>query len=455
MRRHLTNASYGVLDYVSYPLGMLLVAPVVLHKLGAAEYGLWMISTAVISAGSIVASGFCDACIQRVAYLRGTNEIHLAPAAIRSAIGINLTLGALFAASAWIAAPFVASHVAVSNLISRSECLVVLRIASVAILVRTMEGVAVGVQRAFEQYRATVQISTFMRFLTLGAAALLALLGRGTISILLATLVFLALGVVAQFRALSKLIAGVSFWPQFHPTEARHLFRQGFFVWLQTLGGVVFGQLDRIFLGISLGALAVTPYSLCVQFAHPIYGLSTSGFNFLFPYLSSRAGATQREDMKRVVRKAFVCNLTIVACSAALLLLFGDRLISIWAGRPVAESAKSILPPIVIGAALMGLSVTGTYALQALGEFRSVAFIMLAGRSAMLLLMIWMLRHHGLQGLAVSRLFYGAVALVVYLPLLGILSQKLKVGQPAPRRVSPQGIPSLTMQIEAQETSKP
>ena len=103
----------------------------------------------------------------------------------------------------------------------------------------------------------------------------------------------------------------------------------------------------------------------------------------------------------------------------------------------------------------MGLSVTGTYALQALGEFRSVAFIMLAGRSAMLLLMIWMLHHNGLQGLAVSRLFYGAVALVVYLPLLRILSQKLKTGQPAPRRVSHPAISPLAMQIEAQETSKP
>ena len=74
MRKHLTNAAIGVLDYVSYPVGMLLVAPIVLHRLGASEYGLWMISTAVISAGGIIASGFCDANIQRVAHLRGTGN---------------------------------------------------------------------------------------------------------------------------------------------------------------------------------------------------------------------------------------------------------------------------------------------------------------------------------------------------------------------------------------------
>ena len=77
MRRHLTNAAYGVLDYASYPFGMLLVAPIVLHKLGASEYGLWMIATALISAGGIIASGFCDANIQRVARLRGREETDL------------------------------------------------------------------------------------------------------------------------------------------------------------------------------------------------------------------------------------------------------------------------------------------------------------------------------------------------------------------------------------------
>ena len=51
MRKHLANAAYGVLDYASYPMGMFVVAPIVLHRLGASEYGLWTIATAVVSIG--------------------------------------------------------------------------------------------------------------------------------------------------------------------------------------------------------------------------------------------------------------------------------------------------------------------------------------------------------------------------------------------------------------------
>ena len=173
MKKHLTNAAYGVLDYASYPFGMLLVAPIVLHKLGASEYGVWTIATAVISAGGIIASGFCDANIQRVARLRGTGDTSVMVQTVRSILGINLVLGAMLAILTWIAAPYAARHIAASHVTLFHECLIALRIASVLILVRALETVSVSTQRAFEQYRGTVQISTAVRLLTLATAALL------------------------------------------------------------------------------------------------------------------------------------------------------------------------------------------------------------------------------------------------------------------------------------------
>jgi O-antigen/teichoic acid export membrane protein len=179
--------------------------------------------------------------------------------------------------------------------------------------------------------------------------------------------------------------------------------------------------------------LAVAPYSLCVQFAHPIFGLSASGLNFIFPYLSHHASTLSSAALKRMLLKVFACNLLLVACGTALMLLIGPRLIRLWAGPVVAQSAAKILVPIVLGSALMGLSVTGTYAMQALSLFRTVAFISLGSRTAMLLLMIELLRHMGLPGLALSRFCYGSVALLVYLPLLG----KLTIGKNAKNCVEP------------------
>ena len=445
MRKHLTNAVYGVLDYASYPFGMLLVAPIVLRKLGASEYGVWMIATAVISAGGIIASGFCDANLQRVAHLRGIGETSSMVRTVRSMLGINLLLGFALTVAVWIASPYAARRIATSDVTLLKECLISIRVASLLILVRAVESVGVSTQRAFEQYRGTVQISTTVRLVTLGSAALLALSGRRTASILGVTGVYLVLGTYMQFRQVRRLLGAVSLWPVLRLEETRTSLRLGFFVWLQALGGVVFGQFDRILLGISLGALAVAPYSLCVQFAQPIFGVTASGLHFLFPYLSGRASTISKTALKQIVLRAFLCNLLLVACSAGLLLLLGDRLIQLWAGPAVARSAIKIFPPIVLGSALLGLSITGTYAMQALGFFRTVAFISLGGKTAMLLSMVYLLRHLGLQGLAMSRVCYGSVSLLLYLPLVRRLSLKIK----GKRSVLPLAIP-----YEVQEESE-
>jgi O-antigen/teichoic acid export membrane protein len=397
---------------------MLLVAPIVLHRLGPSEYGLWMISTAVISAGGIIASGFCDANIQRVAHLRGTKRHDAIPHTVRSMLGINLVIGSALAFCAWMAAEYAAPRVAGAHALSTSESLISLRIASALILVRSIETVSVSTQRAFEQYRGTVQISSAIRLLTLASAAALALLGHRTVSILIATAFLLLLGTCLQFGQLRRFIGVVWLWPRLHSKETRVLLSLGIFAWLQAMGSVVFGQFDRLALGFSLGAIAVAPYALCVQFAQPIFGLTASGLSFLFPYLAGRGSTVSSNALNQTLLKAFVCNLLLVAIGAGTLLLMGDWLIRLWAGPAIAEKAARTLMPTVLGSALMGLSVTGTYAMQALGRFRAVALISLASRTAMLPLMIQLLRHGGIQGVALSRLCYGSMALLVYLPLL-------------------------------------
>jgi O-antigen/teichoic acid export membrane protein len=251
----------------------------------------------------------------------------------------------------------------------------------------------------------------------------LALFRQTIVSILIATAFALLLGAWLQFLQPRKLFGNAVLIPDFHPAETRALLGNGVFAWLQAVGGVVFSQFDRILLGVSLGALAVAPYSLCVQFAHPIFGLSTYSLNFIFPHISSRAGKTSNSEMKRMLLKAFICNLLLVAFGTGILLFVGDRLIRIWAGPAVALSAAHILPPIVLGSALMGLSVTGTYAMQALGHFRTVAYLSLAGKASMLLVMVDLLHRHGLPGIALSRLCYGAIALLVYVPLIRLLNK--------------------------------
>jgi O-antigen/teichoic acid export membrane protein len=427
VRAHLSNAVYGILDYAAYPVGMLIVAPVVLRNLGIAQYGVWTVATAAVSMGSIVASGFGDANIQHVATQRSSGDPGALLRAVRSTMGIHLVLGVAMTLASWLLAPFAAAHAVSSDVGLRSACLWSFRIASLVMLARAIESVCISTQRAFERYGAAVRISVIARLLPLGAAAV----SRSVVNVMVATAVLIVLGLCVQLVHLKSLLHADSLMPAFDPAATKALFGFGIFSWIQAVSGVIFSQADRLIMGVTLGAAVVTSYALCVQMAQPIYGLAASGLHFLFPYLSGRRATASTAALRKAVLLAFLANLLLVAAGTAILLLFGIRVLQAWGGDALAQSARPVLPLIAWSTALMGLNVTGSYAMLALGRVRAVTWLNLGGGAVMMLLIALLLPRHGVYGIAMARLCYGPIALLVYIPLAFLLRSRPETRLPA------------------------
>jgi O-antigen/teichoic acid export membrane protein len=421
VKAHLSNAGYGILDYAVYPFGMLIVAPIALRNLGVGQFGVWMFANAALTTGSVIASGFGDANIRYVAMQRGSGDRANLVRAVRSTMSIHLTLGAAIALIAWICAPFAASHIANCDPKLQFECLWSLRIASVLMLVRAIESVCVSTQRAFERYGVAIGFSVLARLLSLAAAAVVPLVRHSIVALMIATAVFITSSLGLQLIQLKDLLQTHSFWPSFDRDAIRALFGFGIFSWIQAVSGVLFGQVDRLMTGISLGAAAIASYALCAQLAQPIYGVAASGLHFLFPYLSARQSANTAGTLRRAVMLAFGANVLLVAAGTAVLLVLGTRFLEMWSGPTVAHTGRTLLPVLAISTAAQGLSVTGCYALLALGRVRVVTFLNLAGGAAMLLAASWLLPRFGAEGMALARLCYGPITLLVYVPLTALL----------------------------------
>jgi exopolysaccharide biosynthesis WecB/TagA/CpsF family protein len=421
-KQHLPNAVCGVLDYAAYPVGMLLVAPIILRHLGVEHYGVWAVATAAIGAGSILASGFGDANIQQIASDRGAGDSSRLLQTVRSTMGIHVVLGLLIGLIGWMLSPYVARHVVAHDAALEADCLWSLRIASVVMLVRAIESVCISTQRAFERYGPAVYVSIAGRLLSLVLAAVLACVGRSVAGILLASLVVIVASVWMQLSRLRILLGAGSLGPKFDRDSFQALFHFGIFSWLLALAGIVVGQADRLVAGVALGATAVASYALCVQIAQPLYGLTSSGLHFLFPHLAGRRATSSAAMLRKIVGRAFLANLFMTSAGTAVLLLVGNRIIRALAGNAVAAAAAPVLPLIVWSTALLGMSVTAYYALLAFGRVRTVTFISIAGGCAMLLPLGWLIRSYGVHGIAMARFAYGGTALLLYLPLLVFLN---------------------------------
>jgi len=428
MKSHLTNAVFGVVDYLAYPVGLLLLCPVILRALGMDRYGIWAIATAAISTGAVIASGFGDANIRTVAITLATGDRKALIETVRCALGLHLALGVTIASIGWIAAPWMTRHITQSRPELMPDCLWSLRIAGLLTLIRAVETVCVSTQRAFSRYGSAIQISVLARLLALIAAGLVPLYLRSVLALLLASLAISLIALRFQMRQLYRLLGIPRLIPVLHPEITRRLLVFGGFTWIYSVAGLVFGQADRLVAGVAFGAAAVSSYAFCVQLAQPIYGISAAGLHFLFPYLTTRLAQNEARALRRGVLITAASNAGFVLVALSILLICGGAILRFWAGESIAAAASSLLPAIAWSSAFSALGVTGCYSLLALGRPGIVATFNVAGGLAMMGAIALLVPHYGLAGIAYGRLFFGPTVLFLYVPLLLFLYRRS--GQP-------------------------
>jgi O-antigen/teichoic acid export membrane protein len=209
-----------------------------------------------------------------------------------------------------------------------------------------------------------------------------------------------------------------SLTPSFDPEATSELIGFGIFTWLLSATGVMFSQADRLVAGASMGASAVVSYALCAQMSQPVYGLTAAGLHFLFPHLATQRAKAAPAALRRTLLAALLINALIVFAGAGLLLVFSGRLLRFLASEAIAATCAPLLPSVLFGSALLALSVSGTYAMLALGRVRWVSLINLAGTIALVFVIVVFLRSFGVMAIVWGRVSFAVISLLVYLPLL-------------------------------------
>src|ERR1700733_3953212 len=95
---HISNATYGIADYISLPALMLCSAPFLLRRLGVEQYAIWVLASAAVTSGILLSAGFGDAALKYISAYRGDNDHPGVERIIRTLLGINLALGTTVAA---------------------------------------------------------------------------------------------------------------------------------------------------------------------------------------------------------------------------------------------------------------------------------------------------------------------------------------------------------------------
>ncbi len=432
----ISNAAYSVADYVSQPLGMLLAAPLLIHRLGLSQYGIWMLVTAVVGSMGTLSGGFGDAAVKYVSAYRGRNDTAGVIRSIRGMLAINGTLGGLLAVAIAVASSFLANHVFRIEPALLSATTVALRLGAAVLFVRCVEAVFIAALRAFEQYGPTVKINVFSRAGTVVAAVVLAAAGFGVAAIMAATLAIAAISMCCQMIASQRVIGRFMPLPSLNRAALSELLAFGCFSWLQALAAVGFNYADRLLVATLLGTSALAYYMVCVQAASPIHGLIQAALNVLFPHVSARQEAGESDATRDVIRRAFIANAALAVLFCLPLALFSRQILTLWMGAAFARTASPVLAILAIGYGMLALNITGHYVLLALGEVRLVSALNIGGGIATLVTAVILAAPLGLYGIAVGRIIYGPITWLAYIRLARILRGRSGIRTALPLEIS-------------------
>jgi O-antigen/teichoic acid export membrane protein len=423
VNEHLSNSLYGVLDYATYPAALLIASPFLLREIGVERYGIWMLASAIVMSGGVIASGLGDANLRMVAEKRGKSDHAGAVRTVENALGLHIVLGAAVAIVAWMLCPWIAARSAGELY---EECLWSLRIACVLILIRAVETVWASTLRGASLYGQAFYVSGICRLMSLMAAVLLPLFIKSVAGIMGAWVLICGCGLLAQSRQVKRALGTGSLKPRLERGLLAPLLAFGMFTWLQSVAGLVFTQVDRVMVGLLFGAAQVTAYAICAQLVQPIYGIAAAGLHFLFPYAASR---NAKKDADAGLLLGFAANAVFVTTGVALLLLCGQAILGLIGGRLMAASAGDLLLLLACASGLSAMSVTGCYGMLALGRAKEVALFSVAGGVLGMLVVMPLSRLYGVAGLAYARMLYGAMVLMVYIPLSLHFSRRARLAR--------------------------
>lgn len=374
-----------LLSYVQWMLNVVVgvvYTPIMLNALGASEYGVYSVATAVISFLTMLDLGFGQTLVRFYVKYKAESRQEKADRCAGTFLLMYLALGLLaLAIGLGLANSFLPLLFGQKFTLQELETLrVVLSILVVNLACSFPLSVFSSLITAHERFAMAKLALIANTVFTYGGILIVLLQGYKSVAMAtVTTVVSIAIKLFLAWYCVGKMKVRITFGKP-DRTMLKSIFAFSFFIFLNILIDQLYASTDKFLLGALCGTTAVTVYTVGVQFNGYFQQLSTAVSGVFLPHVTKMyaEGAGGREFSPlflRIGRLQFVLLSFVLAGFMA----FGQQFILLLAGQ---ESARAfwialiiMVPGIVPLSQNVGMTIT-----QAMNrhKFRSVSYLVLA-----------------------------------------------------------------------------
>jgi len=425
-RRVARNTAANLVGSIVVAVLAVVMTPFLLDRLGAAQYGVWVLSltlTYTVGYAAIADLGMQQALVRMVADRQALEAHDEIDRLVSTTVVAFAALGVVGAAGLVALAGAFTSWFGIEDGL-RSAAHLAFVLVGMQLAVDLVTGAFRSVLEGAQRFGA-------LRFVEIGPRAAWAVLavpvvlaGHGIVA-----LAAISLGVAVVMAGVAAALSrracpGLQLsWRFVDGAAARSIAREATGFLTLRVSSIVYSQMDRVIVGVMLGATAVARYDVAYKLhalAAMVLALAPSALMPAASYLGAR---NDTERLRALYERG--TRLAVAATSAVTLsaMIFAGPLLSVWVGKGYTDLAGTtrlyLVYPLLVSIHAIGLTM-----LVGLGRLRQVAALSVASVGLNLVLSVVLVDRLGLIGVV-----WGTTIgyLVLWVPYLRIMTRELGV----------------------------
>lgn len=286
----------------------LITIPVYISLIGEARYGVLAVAFLLLGYFGLFDLGLGTATAQRIAAI-GDDAPAERASTFWTALAINLGLGCLGGVLIWPVALYFFGHLFNVEPGLRLELRSALPWLTVALPLATVSGVLTGALQGRSRFLELNFVSVLTSVLTQVVPLGVAWIYGADLALLLPAVVFTRVIAILILFARCRIHVFKGLPRQFSRSQARSLLNFGGWVTVTSLVAPMMTMLDRFVIGATLGAKAVTHYTVPFQLVEKTAVVPAALTSAIFPRLAA-GNPTQARDMAVTALRALVAFMT-------------------------------------------------------------------------------------------------------------------------------------------------
>ena len=411
-RRVATNVLFNVGSQVWLTLLVIVTVPIVLHRIGPAAYGVFVLASLLLGYTALLDLGLTPAVVRSIAIHNASDNQARLEQVLGTALSLLIVLALIGASLLVLVTPLAVGSILHVPVALQGDARFVLYVAAGGfacnMVLLLFVGIAQGLQRMDLFASRTLALGTA----TAVAQVMAVLLGGGLRWLALVTIAINVLSLLVFMIVARRLLPRVRVRPRFDRSALGELARFGSFKFLNQAAVQVIFHVDRLIVAAFLPIAAVSyygvPVSMCQKFILVQQGI-TGAF---FPAASELHALKDERRLQRLYLSAAKLGVVALTPLAILPSLLAWPILDAWIGPAFADKSAPILAVLALAYGLIAVSAVSGFAADATGHPDWNAGLTIASAVVNLTLTLILVPRIGAVGAAVALLINGVFLLV-------------------------------------------